>query len=197
MKQQLTRSRINSQGSDLVSACDERNGLLNWGIREQWRNESFFTEALLQIDRDRETSERRALIDWEDFGKNRTGNFRLGRSLSPYRVRLLASESTSFQMIVGEHLEGQFCLAIAHLAREPRPDHSIELPIKLTRADWQPRQIELGSWRILYAVDEDKQEVIVVAIAPPENDFVSSYFQENSSLGERPHLLGHWEYHYC
>ena len=53
--------------------------------------------------------------------------------------------------------------AINELAEEPRPPNSIKVrsPVETT---WEPRRMRIDTWRIIYAVDEDWQEIVILAI---------------------------------
>ncbi|WP_413161068.1 type II toxin-antitoxin system RelE family toxin [Capilliphycus salinus ALCB114379] len=49
------------------------------------------------------------------------------------------------------------------LAQDPRPYNSIQLDFE-TEDSWEPRRIRVDSWRIIYAIDDEFQQIVILAI---------------------------------
>jgi len=79
-----------------------------------------------------------------------------------YRVKMLASayaERRKLPGVVRQRIKN----IIGKLNQDARPDNSIELQLTIDTA-WEARRIRLDSWRILYAVDDEFEQVVVLAI---------------------------------
>ncbi|RUT01017.1 hypothetical protein DSM106972_070230 [Dulcicalothrix desertica PCC 7102] len=80
-----------------------------------------------------------------------------------YRVRLQATVYDERKALPG-NIRQRMKSLIDSLAKEPRPYNSIELDLEEVDTDWEIRRIRLSMWRVIYAIDEEFQQVAVLAI---------------------------------
>lgn len=104
-----------------------------------------------------------------------------------YQIKLLESAYNDRTTIPDGEIYQQIKSTITGLAEDPRPGNSTELQVQLVKLGWQSRKIRINAWRILYAVDDTAEQVVVLAIKPKGDD----------PRSDRADLLGDWEYHYC
>ena len=50
------------------------------------------------------------------------------------------------------------------LAEDARPYNSIEVQLEDVNLDWEVRRIRIETWRVIYAIDEELQQVAILAI---------------------------------
>lgn len=79
-----------------------------------------------------------------------------------YNVKLLAVVYDERKALPGNVRQRMKSL-IESLTEEPRPYNSVELDLEVN-TDWEIRRIRLGMWRVIYAIDEEFQQVAVLAI---------------------------------
>ena len=84
-----------------------------------------------------------------------------------YRIPLLASAHDERRNLPGV-LRQRIKKIIEALGEDARPDNSIMLRF-YANANWEPRRIRVDLWRIIYAVDDEFQQIAVLAIGkrPP------------------------------
>ena len=80
-----------------------------------------------------------------------------------YQIWLLASVHDQRRNLPGV-VRQRIRKIIDALAENPRPDNSIELNFSTEIDCWEPRRIRIGSWRIVYAVDDTFKQVAVLGI---------------------------------
>ncbi|GJD18333.1 hypothetical protein RIVM261_032890 [Rivularia sp. IAM M-261] len=80
-----------------------------------------------------------------------------------YHVRLQANVYDERKALPG-NIRQRMKSLIDSLAEEPRPYNSVELDLEEVDTDWEIRRIRLSMWRVIYAIDEEFQQVAVLAI---------------------------------
>ncbi|MUG93921.1 plasmid stabilization system [Scytonema sp. UIC 10036] len=80
-----------------------------------------------------------------------------------YSIRLLAAVYDERKVLPG-NVRQRMKNLIESLAQAPRPHNSIELNLEGVDIDWEIRRIRLGGWRVIYAIDEEFQQVAVLGI---------------------------------
>ncbi len=80
-----------------------------------------------------------------------------------YSVRLQTLVYDERKALPG-NIRQQIKNLIDSLAEEPRPYNSVELDLEEVDTDWEIRRIRLSMWRVIYAIDEEFQQVAVLAI---------------------------------
>ena len=79
-----------------------------------------------------------------------------------YQVRVQASVYNERRNLPGVFRQ-RIKKIIDDLAEDPRPFNSIKLEFSID-AGWEPRRIRVDSWRIIYAVDDTFEQVVVLGI---------------------------------
>ena len=79
-----------------------------------------------------------------------------------YRVELASRAQRELRRVRGSDRE-RIGVALAMLAREPRPSGSVKLKGPLYR-------LRVGSYRIIYAVSDREEQVVALKIARREKD---------------------------
>lgn len=80
-----------------------------------------------------------------------------------YQVRLLAAVYEERKTLPG-NIRQRMKNLLESLAEDARPYNSIELQLEGVDLTWEVRRIRIDSWRVIYAVDEEFQQVAVLAI---------------------------------
>jgi mRNA-degrading endonuclease RelE of RelBE toxin-antitoxin system len=80
-----------------------------------------------------------------------------------YHVRLQATVYDERKTLPG-NIRQRMKSLIDSLAEEPRPYNSVELDLEEVDINWEIRRIRLSMWRVIYAIDEEFQQVAVLAI---------------------------------
>lgn len=80
-----------------------------------------------------------------------------------YRVRLQAAVYNERKALPG-NIRQRMKNLIDSLAEEPRPYNSVELDLEEVDTNWEIRRIRLSMWGVMYAIDEEFQQVAILAI---------------------------------
>ncbi|MEA5500296.1 type II toxin-antitoxin system RelE/ParE family toxin [Limnoraphis robusta Tam1] len=79
-----------------------------------------------------------------------------------YQIQLSASAHNQGKKLPGV-IRQRIKNIIDALAQDPRPYNSIQLDFE-TEDSWEPRRIRVDSWRIIYAIDDEFQQIVILAI---------------------------------
>lgn len=80
-----------------------------------------------------------------------------------YRVRLLAAVYRERKVLPGI-IRQRIKTLLDSLGQNPRPYNSIVLGLKDIETTWEARRIRVGDWRIIYAIDDEFQQIAVLGI---------------------------------
>lgn len=80
-----------------------------------------------------------------------------------YQVRLLTAVYRERKALPGV-IRQRIKKIITSLEDNPRPHNSIALELDNMETVWEVRRIRVDDWRIIYAIDEEFQQVAVLAI---------------------------------
>lgn len=80
-----------------------------------------------------------------------------------YHIRLQSAVYDERKALPG-NIRQRIKNLIDSLVEEPRPYNSVELDLEEFDTSWEIRRIRLDTWRIIYAIDEEFQQVAVLAI---------------------------------
>lgn len=80
-----------------------------------------------------------------------------------YRVRLLAAVYREGKVLPGI-IRQRIKKILDSLGENPRPHNSIALQLEDMEITWEVRRIRVADWRIIYAIDDEFQQVAVLGI---------------------------------
>jgi|ERR671933_292622 mRNA interferase RelE/StbE len=80
-----------------------------------------------------------------------------------YRVRLLGAVYRERKVLPGIVRQRRKNI-IDSLEENPRPHNSIVLGLEDIETTWEARRIRVDDWRIIYAIDDEFQQVAVLGI---------------------------------
>ncbi len=80
-----------------------------------------------------------------------------------YRLRLLQEVYEERKALPG-NIRQRIKNLIESLAGEPRPHNSVELTLEIVDINWEIRRIRIGTWRVIYAINNEFEQVAVLAI---------------------------------
>lgn len=80
-----------------------------------------------------------------------------------YQVLLLASIYRERKALPG-NVRQRIKELLDSLAQDARPYNSIELQLEDVDLDWEIRRIRIDTWRVIYAINEEVQQVAILAI---------------------------------
>lgn len=80
-----------------------------------------------------------------------------------YQVRLLATVYRERKALPG-NVRQRVKDLLDSLAEDARPYNSVELQLEDVDLDWEVRRIRIETWRVIYAIDEELQQVAILAI---------------------------------